>query len=95
MAKIEKRDEAVRPAAPFRTVDEEAEFWDTHSVIDDIDEGTVVGFRTARKIDTLTVRFEPRDIRRIRAEARERGIGPSTLIRNWVMEHLHQPGQAQ
>jgi predicted DNA binding CopG/RHH family protein len=88
MTKLEKRTQAVEPAVPFQTLAEEAEFWDSHSVIDEIDKGAVVGFRSARKTDSLTIRFEPDDISRIREEATQRGIGPTTLARMWVLEHL-------
>lgn len=91
VTRLERADEAAQPAPPFRAIEEEAEYWDTHSVIDDIDVGTVVGVRTGRKSDTLTIRFEPADIQRIRERAAEQGIGPTTLVRIWVREQLrHQ-----
>jgi hypothetical protein len=36
--------ETLQPMKPFATIDEEAEFWETHDVIGGINEGTVVGF---------------------------------------------------
>lgn len=93
MIKVKRVDEAVTSVPPFQTVAEEAEYWDTHSVVSDIDSATKVGFRSPPKSDTLTVRFEPADIRRIREEALQRGIGPTTLVRMWVREHLQQSGQ--
>jgi predicted DNA binding CopG/RHH family protein len=88
MTKVEHRKEAVRPVEPFATVEEEAEFWDSHSVVEAIAKGTLVGFRRAKKTDTLTVRFEPSDLQRIREVASQRGVGPTTLVRMWVREHL-------
>ena len=35
----------IEPIKPFQTLNEEAAFWDTHSALDEIDEGTVVGPR--------------------------------------------------
>lgn len=76
------------PMPPFKTYEEEAEFWDTHSAVDDINDGTVVGYHVANKNKTVTVRFEERDFQRLREEAFAKGIGPTTLIRMWVREKL-------
>ncbi len=94
MTKVEHRKEAVTPVEPFGTVEEEAEFWDSHSVVEAIAKGTLVGFRSAKKSNTLTVRFEPADLRQIWEEASQRGVGPTTLVRMWVREHL-RPGGGQ
>ena len=74
--------------AKCNTLDEEAAFWDTHSVLDEINEGTVVGFHQAHKTDTLTIRFAHEDIQRLREEADEQGVGPSTLARMLVKKGL-------
>jgi hypothetical protein len=78
----------IKPIPPFKTMDEEAEFWDTHSVVDKIDDGTLVGFHQANKSDTITVRFQPEHLRILREEAFERGIGPTTLVRMWTLERI-------
>jgi len=90
MAKTERRKEAITPIAPFESVEEEAQFWDSHSVVDEIDQGTLVGFHRARKTGSLTIRFQPEDIHQIREQALQQGIGPTTLVRMWVMEHLRR-----
>ncbi len=92
MTKVEHREEAVKPVEPFATVEEEAEFWDSHSVVAAIEKGTLVGFRRAKKTNTLTVRFEPSDLQQIWEEANQRGVGPTTLVRMWVRERLRAPG---
>src|SRR3989337_1129194 len=81
MARIERRKEAIKPIAPFESIEEEAEFWDSHSAVDEIDKGTLVGFHRARKTGSLTIRFQPEDIQDLREQANERGIGPTTLAR--------------
>lgn len=88
MAKTEIREEAITPIAPFASIEDEAEFWDRHSVVDEIDQDTLVGFHRTRKSGSLTIRFQSEDIQRIREEARQKGIGPTTLVRMWVLEHL-------
>ncbi len=95
MARIERRKEAVKPIPPFETIEEEAEVWDTHSAVDEIDKGRLAGFHRSRKTDSLTIRFEPEDIQRIREEANHLEIGPTTLARMWILRHLRgEKGQA-
>lgn len=90
MARIERRKDTVKPIPPFETIEEEAEFWDSHSAVGEIDEGTVVGFHRSRKTGSLTIRFEPEDIQRIREQAQQQGIGPTTLARVWILERLRR-----
>lgn len=49
MARVERHKEAMPPIPPFETIEEEAAFWDSHSVVDAIDKGTLVSFHHARK----------------------------------------------
>lgn len=95
MTKIERRKTAIEPIPPFETIDEEAEFWDSHSVVDEIDKGSLVGFHHARKTGSLTIRFQPEDIQRIREEANQRGVGPTTLARMWILEHVREERRRQ
>ncbi len=95
MSKIELRKEAVKPIRPFESVQEEAEFWDTHSAVDEIDRGSLVGFHHARKTGSLTIRFQPEDIQRLREEANQQGIGPTTLVRMWVLDQLKKRQHAE
>lgn len=78
------------PMKPFKTYEEEANFWDTHSVLDEINEGTLVGFHRANKTGTITIRFQPEYIQILKEKALQLGIGPTTLARMWVMEKLNQ-----
>lgn len=80
----------IKPIKPFKTVQEEADFWDTHSVVDKIDKGTLVGFHQANKTHTITIRFQPEHLKKLRNKAVERGIGPTTLARMWILEHLNR-----
>lgn len=79
----------IKPIKSFKSLTEEVNFWDTHSVIDEINDGTLVGFHRANKTGTITIRFEPKYLQKLRSKALESGIGPTTLARMWVMEHLH------
>ena len=73
----------------FRSIEEEAEFWDTHDTTDFEDEFKPVKVRFARNLsEGLTIRLDPETLAQVRAHAREKGIGPTTLIRMWILERL-------
>lgn len=80
----------IKPIKPFKSLEEEADFWDSHSVVDGIDEGTLVGFRQANKTGTITIRFQPKYLQLLRQKAFKMGIGPTTLARMWLMERLQE-----
>ena len=73
----------------FTSIEEEAAFWDTHSTTDYEDEFKPVRVRFAKRLSLgLTIRLDPDTLEKVRAEAHERGIGATTLIRMWVLEHV-------
>jgi CopG antitoxin of type II toxin-antitoxin system len=75
----------------FKSIEEEAAFWDTHSSEEFADELTPlenVKFVKARSKKALTVRFDEDTFEELSREAREKGIGPSTLARMLILEHL-------
>ncbi len=78
----------------FKNLDEEADFWDTHSTTEFEDEFVEVELKVARPlIHTLAVRMDAKTIDRLAAVGRKKGIGPSTLARMWLLERLEQEGQ--
>jgi CopG antitoxin of type II toxin-antitoxin system len=75
----------------FQTVEEEAAFWDSHSSEEFAEELTPVEnvkFVKAGTKKALTVRFDEDTFEELSREAREKGIGPSTLARMVILEHL-------
>jgi hypothetical protein len=75
----------------FQTIEEEAAFWDSHSSEEFEDELTPVEnvkFVKAGSKKALTVRFDEDTFEELTREAREKGIGPSTLARMVILEHL-------
>jgi predicted DNA binding CopG/RHH family protein len=75
----------------FASIEEEAAFWDMHSTADYESEFKPVRVRFAKKLsEGLTIRLDPDTIEKVRAEAHERGIGATTLIRMWVLEHVRK-----
>lgn len=80
----------------FASREEEAAFWDTHDITDYLDEFEVVDRRDVTAEENLstgiTVRLTPDMLRQLRRTARQRGVGPSTLARMWIVEHLRETG---
>lgn len=74
----------------FHSYEEEAEFWDTHDTGDYEDEFRPITARFSRNLsEGITVRLDPQTLSKLREQARAQGIGPTTLVRMWIMEHMH------
>lgn len=79
----------------FKSIEEEAEWFDTHDLGDYQDEFKTVKVKFAKNLsEGVTVRFDPVTSNKLRVEAHQKGIGPTTLIRMWVMERLNSGGGA-
>lgn len=81
----------------FRSIEEEAEFWDTHDSTefeDEFEDLPGVKFVRARPKKAVSVRLDEATMSALTREARAKGIGPSTLVRMWVLERLNQ-GEAE
>ncbi len=75
----------------FNSYEEEANFWDTHSITDFAEETEAVKVRTTHGLSAnVQVRFDPETDHELEAIARERGVKKATLIRIWVLERLRQ-----
>lgn len=75
----------------FKTYEEEANFWDTHSFTDFEDEFEDVDMvvRLHRpKEDTLILRLQKDMKDRMKKIARRSGVGVSALARVWILEKL-------
>ena len=71
------------------SIQELAEFWDTHDVTDFEDELEEVGERVFERDADVTVHLETDDARALRAIAQSRGVADSELVREWVLERIH------
>lgn len=79
----------------FANVQEEAEFWDKHDTTDYEQEFKPVKVRFAKNLSQgITVRLDADTLLELRMLAREKGIGPTTLARMWILEHLRQAEDA-
>ena len=93
----ERVKEKVKPVPQFRSLEEEAEFWDTHSPLD-YPEYWREGKRAKAERPLghiLGVRLDAKVIGEISSIAHSKGIGASTLARMWLMERLNQEQGAQ
>lgn len=73
----------------FKTIEEEANWWDTHSFVDYMDELKPVKVQFAKNLsEGITIRFAPEMLTKLRTLGQKKGVGPTTLARMWIMEHL-------
>src|ERR1700730_7613958 len=83
--------EAYGSIPAFNSYEEEAHFWDTHSITDFAEETKAVQVRATRGLSAnVQVRFDPETDHELETIARERGVKKATLIRIWVLERLRQ-----
>lgn len=77
----------------FKSIAEEAEFWDTHDFTEFADELTPVKMKVTLgqpKEETLTVRLQTKLKERLASIASEMGVNTSTLARMWIVEKIKQ-----
>lgn len=79
----------------FKSLEEEAEFWDTHSFVDFEDEfedvDIVVELQKPAE-ETLILRIQKSLKKQLAAIAKKQGISVSSLSRMWLMERLRAMG---
>jgi len=72
----------------FSSIDEAAEFWDTHSLADYWDETREVEIEV-RAPRRRRVTLAPELAAKVAERARREGISVETLINLWIAERLH------
>ncbi|PIZ00301.1 hypothetical protein COY62_03300 [bacterium (Candidatus Howlettbacteria) CG_4_10_14_0_8_um_filter_40_9] len=89
-AKIMEPNESI-----FQDRDKEAKFWE---------ENFDAAWKLAKPIKvkfaknlsvTLNIRLDPKTLGRVRTRAAQNGLGPTQLIRVWIMEKLRSEGEFQ
>jgi hypothetical protein len=91
MSKSPKSSRPSRRIPEFATREEEAEWWDTHSITDYLDELEPAQVRFAKNLSgPISVRLDLQDRNELTRRAKELGVGPSTLVRMWVRERLRE-----
>lgn len=83
-----------KPIPPFKTLDEEAKFWDTHDVSALFDYPntplTKLPLLETEKEESLTVRVQKSVKVKLMRVARAKGVNVGTLTRMWLIEKLSQ-----
>lgn len=87
-----KKIQRPKPIKPFKTLDEEAEFWDTHDLSQIFVNPKVpllsLPLIEKEKEEMLTIRIQKSIKDKIIKLARMKGINPTTLARMWLIEKV-------
>jgi CopG antitoxin of type II toxin-antitoxin system len=85
-----KRPQTKSRIPEFSSREEEAAWWDRQNLADYQDEFKTVRASFAKNLsEGLVIRLDQKALTELRAEARRKGVGPVTLARIWILEHLH------
>jgi len=77
----------------FDSREEEAHWFETHDLADYQDEFHTVEARFAKNLTAgINIRLDPATLAELRREAHQKGVGPTTLARMWILEHLREQG---
>lgn len=75
----------------FFTLEDEAKFWDSHDTADYATEFRPIDARFNRALsEGITIRFDTETLNQVRLLAGQKGIGPTTLARMWILERLRR-----
>ncbi len=79
----------------FKTLAEEAKFWDTHDITDYWDEMKEVKLEfidnsTSKKDEVIAIRVNPKLKERLQKISQNQGISLSDLARIWFIEKIRQ-----
>lgn len=82
--------QAKKKIPRFRSREEEAEFWDTHSPLDFPDEIKPVQMRVRKPLKgVLAIRLSDKHLQELRELAEQYGVGPTTLARMFIVSSLN------
>jgi CopG antitoxin of type II toxin-antitoxin system len=90
----------ARPIPTFRSAEEAAEYWDTHSTTEFEGEWGPVAVEVVRPLGRtwfVTIELDAATFERLRAEATRRGMRADDLAKTWLLERLaraSEPGGA-
>ncbi len=77
----------------FRTIQEERAFWDTHDVTDYLAELKPAGdiaFKRPPLRRNFQLRLDDKTIKQLKALAGKKGTDVSTILRDWIRQHLQK-----
>jgi hypothetical protein len=76
---------------PIDSIEELAQFWDTHDLTDfeeELEEVTEPVFERKPKT-MIPLHLHPQELEAIRRVAQAQGVEEAALVREWVLEKLH------
>ena len=80
----------------FNTTEEEAKYWDTHSIVGHEDELEPVEVVVKEPLShSISVRLTASDLRKLRNVSQENGVGTTTMARMLLHRALHQQERPQ
>lgn len=75
----------------FNSIEEEAEFWDTHDFTDYLDDMEPVEIEVGPELSGwIGVRLDPATRRELARRAEAHGTTPAALAQTWIEERLRQ-----
>ena len=75
----------------FKSIQEEAKFWDTHNITDywdDMEKVDLEFIPLQKKEDSVTIRLEPMLKKRLEQIAKKSRVSLSTIARLWLIDRL-------
>lgn len=73
----------------FKSMEEEAKFFDTHDMADFQDEFKTVRAKFSQNLsEGITIRLDQKTLSKLRNQAHKKGVGPTTLARMWLLEKI-------
>ena len=91
MIEVRNQSEQKKSRIPeFASLQEEAEFWDSHDITDYLDELTPIDFKFSETLaHGVLVRFTSDTLMKVYETAGKQGITMDALIQKWVVERLN------
>lgn len=91
---MKQKNKSVPDQSVFKDREKEAHFWEEH-FNDAVSKGKSSKATFAKNLsETLNIRLDPSTITIVRGEAKAKGLGPTQLIRMWIMEKIGDKQQA-
>lgn len=85
----ESKDNRTTSLSNAHSLDELAEFWDTHSLADFWEQTSEVEFEVRAK-PRRRITLAPELFEKLEQQARIRGLNPETLVNLWLAERLQE-----
>jgi hypothetical protein len=82
----------------FKSREEEAAWWDTHSIADYMDEFETVKIEVAKPLAhslIIELDLDAKTITKLSTLARKQGIDINMLVRRWLLEHMEEQEKKQ